>query len=216
MAAVFAGHGRQFHALSARANAFHQEFVRVLNSGAASYVAAEAADAAPLQAAAKSALAAINAPTEALFGRPLIGNATNGTAASPSGGALSGTSGATGAGTPTNVTVPLHMNGNYPQINLSVNGGRSVPVLVDSGATGLVLPIRYLGLHHLGLPTGIGIAKYDAGVNALYLTFDTTVNFGNGAVTAPTSVDAIILKYPSSISGIKTILTHQSFARFKR
>ena len=127
------------------------------------------------------------------------------------GGALSGTSGATGAGTPTNVTVPLHMNGNYPQINLSVNGGRSVPVLVDSGATGLVLPIRYLGLHHLGLPTGIGIAKYDAGVNALYLTFDTTVNFGNGAVTAPTSVDAIILKYPTSISGIKTILTHQSF-----
>lgn len=212
VASVFAGHGRQFHALSARANAFHQEFVRALSSGAASYLAAEAADAAPLQAVATSALTAINAPTKALFGRPLIGNATNGTAASPSGGALSGTSGAAGAATPTNVTVPLHMHGNYPEINLSVNGGRSVPVLVDTGAAGLVIPLRYIGLQHLGLPTGIGVASYDAGLHDVYLKFDTTVNFGNGAVTAPTTVDAVIFKYPTSLAGLKILITGQSFA----
>ncbi len=260
VAALFAGHGQQFQAVSAQAGVFHQEFLRALSSGAGSYLAAEFTNAAPLQ----GVLGAANAPAEALFGRPLIGNGTNGTAAHPNGGAggllygnggngysettsgvaggaggkaglignggtggtggagaaggaggvggaLSGTNGAAGVGDPTNVTVPLHMNGNFPQINLSVNGGRSVPVLVDSGATGLVLPIRYLGLQHLGLPTGIGIARYDAGVNALYLTFDTTVNFGNGAVTTPTPVDAIILKYPTSLSGIVAIAKGEVF-----
>jgi hypothetical protein len=51
-------------------SAFHQEFVQALNMGAGSYAAAEAANAGPMQ----QLLNAINAPTLALFGRPLIGN----------------------------------------------------------------------------------------------------------------------------------------------
>jgi hypothetical protein len=48
--------------------------VQALNAGAQSYAATEAANALPLQ----TLLNLINAPTEALVGRPLIGNGTDG------------------------------------------------------------------------------------------------------------------------------------------
>jgi len=44
ISALFDTHGRQFQALSAQAEAFHSEFVQLLNSGAASYLSAEAAN----------------------------------------------------------------------------------------------------------------------------------------------------------------------------
>ena len=44
IAAVFDTHGQQFQALSAQAEAFHNEFVQLLNSGAASYLGTEAAN----------------------------------------------------------------------------------------------------------------------------------------------------------------------------
>jgi hypothetical protein len=58
VAALFAGYGRDYQALSARAGAFHQQFVQALTSAAGSYAAAEEAGAALLQ---------------QLFGRPLVG-----------------------------------------------------------------------------------------------------------------------------------------------
>ena len=70
VASLFALHSKQFQALSAHASAFHQQFVQTLSSGARSYSATEAANA---------ALGVVNAPTEALLGRPLIGNGANGT-----------------------------------------------------------------------------------------------------------------------------------------
>ena len=44
ISALFDTHGRQSQALSAQAEAFHSEFVQLLNSGAASYLSAEAAN----------------------------------------------------------------------------------------------------------------------------------------------------------------------------
>ncbi|MCV7074822.1 PE family protein, partial [Mycobacterium szulgai] len=75
---LFAGFGQEYQALSIQVNAFQQQFVQSLNSAVGSYLATEIAVTAPL-------LAAINAPTETLLGRPLIGDGANGTAASPNG-----------------------------------------------------------------------------------------------------------------------------------
>lgn len=63
-------HGQTYQALSARAAAFHERFVQALATGGGAYAAAEAASVSPLQ----SALDLLNAPTQALLGRPLIGN----------------------------------------------------------------------------------------------------------------------------------------------
>ncbi|WP_155769953.1 PE family protein, partial [Mycobacterium asiaticum] len=64
LAALFSGHGQAYQALSAEAAAFHQGFMRALSAGGASYAAAEAANAAPIQ----SLLDAINAPVLAATG----------------------------------------------------------------------------------------------------------------------------------------------------
>ena len=85
-AALFTKYGQDFQALSAHASEFHQQFVRALSSGSGSYLAAEAAGASLLRTVQHDFLGAVNAPTEALFGRALIGNAAIGTAASPNGG----------------------------------------------------------------------------------------------------------------------------------
>jgi len=121
------------------------------------------------------------------------------------GGWLYGNNGAAGAGTPVNATVPLHQlsengtNGGLIQemVDISVNGGPSVPVVVDTGSAGLVIPVADVGLQHLGLPTGFGHGTYgEPGsgnfMTDYYATFDTTVSFGNGIVTAPISVDVPI------------------------
>src|ERR1700739_3362598 len=84
---VFSGHARAYQALSGQAAAFHTQFVQALGGAGASYAAAEAANASPLQTVEQDVLAVINAPTNALLGRPLIGDGANGTAANPNGGA---------------------------------------------------------------------------------------------------------------------------------
>ncbi len=49
--------------------------------------------------------------------------------------------------------------------------------------------------------------RYANGVSILCAQFDTTVNFGYGAVTAPTSVEVAILPFPTSLQGLGLILT---------
>ena len=290
--ALFAGYGKEFQVLGAQAGAFHQRFVQALNSGAGAYAATEAANVSPLQTLEQDVLGAVNTPTEALLGRPLIGNGENGTAASPNGGAggllygnggagfsqtasgvaggsggaaglignggaggaggaganggaggnatligtggtggaggtsaaggagglggwLFGNDGIAGAGTPVNATVPLqqvtttdaNLGTIAGQVSVSVNGGKTVPVTVDTGSAGLVLPITDIGLQHLGLPTGFHTFTF--GTSAQNLTeyavsFNTTINFGNGIVTAPTEVNVPIF----SIEHLSLSLIH--------
>jgi hypothetical protein len=87
VASLFSGHGQAFQALNTQAAAFHAQFVQALSAAGGSYTAGEAANTAPLQTVEQDVLGVINAPTNALLGRPLIGNGTNGTAANPHGGA---------------------------------------------------------------------------------------------------------------------------------
>ena len=70
VASLFSGHGQAFQQLSAQATAFDTQFVQALNAAGGAYAATEAANADPLQ----QLLDLVNAPTQALFGRPLIGN----------------------------------------------------------------------------------------------------------------------------------------------
>lgn len=79
--AVFGRHGLSFQAVSEQATAFQHQFAQALSSGGNAYGLAEAAN---VQ---QTLLDAINAPTQVLLGRPLIGDGANGTAASPNGGA---------------------------------------------------------------------------------------------------------------------------------
>jgi hypothetical protein len=78
IASLFGAHGQAHQTLSAQAAQFHQEFVQLMNAGAARYAGAEAANANPLQTLEQDLLGVINAPTEAVLGRPLIGNGANG------------------------------------------------------------------------------------------------------------------------------------------
>ncbi|WP_224770047.1 PE family protein, partial [Mycobacterium simulans] len=81
VAALFDAHAQSYQLLSAQASAFHEQLVQTLNAGAGSYASAEAAN---VQ---QALLDAINAPTQTLLGRPLIGDGANATTPGGSGGA---------------------------------------------------------------------------------------------------------------------------------
>lgn len=78
IATLFGAHGQEYQALSAKAAAYGERFLQNLVAGAGSYASAEAASASPLQTVEQNLLGAINAPTQTLFGRPLIGNGADG------------------------------------------------------------------------------------------------------------------------------------------
>jgi len=243
-------------------------------SGAAAVNPVAAAMASPAQTvsgsvgqAEQAVLNVINAPTELLLNRPLIGNGTNGaagqagqaggllwgnggtggtgTSAHPTGGAGGaaglignggtggagyntgtnayggpggqggllfgnpGISGANGTGT-TTATVPLKVYQlTEPIVYASVNGGPTVPLLVDTGSTGLVIPLRDIGIWNLGLPNGIGISGYSGGLDYIYLTFNAPVDLGGGVVTSPTAIDVPIISWPTSLANFPT-----SFSQF--
>src|SRR5258708_56486 len=86
LASLFAGHAQAFQALSAEAANFHQQFLQTMRAGGHLYASAEAANASPLQGLEN----AINAPVQALTGRPLIGNGTNGAAGTGQNGTAGG------------------------------------------------------------------------------------------------------------------------------
>src|SRR6185437_9172358 len=62
IATFFGAHAQAFQALSAQAEAFHRQFVQLINASSTSYGGAEAASASALQAAAQDPLGLINAP----------------------------------------------------------------------------------------------------------------------------------------------------------
>ncbi len=80
IAALFGVHGQQYQMLSAQAAAFHEQFVRTLSGAAGSYLSAEASSAESV------VLDLINAPTELLLGRPLVGDGVSATTPGGNGG----------------------------------------------------------------------------------------------------------------------------------
>ncbi|MGB9308549.1 MAG: PE family protein, partial [Mycobacterium sp.] len=101
IASLFALYANDYQLFSAQASGFHRQFAQALSSAAGSYLAAEAMNTQPLQALGQNVLGVINAPTELLLGRPLIGDGATGSPGQPggAGGLLYGNGGAGGAGT---------------------------------------------------------------------------------------------------------------------
>ncbi|WP_236982100.1 MULTISPECIES: PecA family PE domain-processing aspartic protease [Mycobacterium] len=127
----------------------------------------------------------------------LIGIGGSGGASGPGGvggaggsGGLLGLPGTAGLSTPLGANQTLIHPGQYgsPILNISVGGGPSLPVTVDSGASGLVVPPQYVNLATLGTSTGSGSVSYGGTVIVNYNTYLTTLNFGNGIVSQPTTV----------------------------
>ncbi|MEQ6326510.1 PE family protein, partial [Mycobacterium canetti] len=104
IAALLGSHAREYQAISARVAVFHDRFVQTLNAGVGGYAHAEALNLAGLGALEHNVLNAVNAPTQALLGRPLIGDGAAGAPgtgqAGGAGGILWGNGGAGGSGAP--------------------------------------------------------------------------------------------------------------------
>src|SRR5262245_414631 len=66
IAAVFAAHAKEYQSLSAQVASFHNQFVGVMNAGAAQYAMTEAANVSPLQNLEQQLLGAINTLTQLL------------------------------------------------------------------------------------------------------------------------------------------------------
>lgn len=122
------------------------------------------------------------------------------------GAADAGTAGsAVATGTPDTFTVPMVVNGTTePVVNVSVGGGTAAPVLVDTGAAGLVMPIWNINPFGItGLPTGFNIGQFGGSLDYLYMQVPTTVTFtdaGGDTVTADTSVDAVLFAFPADFN----------------
>jgi hypothetical protein len=101
------------------------------------------------------------------------------------------------------VLISIDQYGN-PLLNISVGGGPSLPVIVDSGSTGLLVPPQYVNMAALGTPTGTGAVSYGLSnsgrLNITYDTYDTSVNFGNGIVANHTTVAVAKTAYLGSPS----------------
>lgn len=104
IAALFGAHGQAYQTVSAQASAFHAQFVQALTGGGGAYAAAEAANVSAAQSTDQRLLDLINGPTQALLGRPLIGdgaNGANGSVFTNNGiGGNGGNGGNAGSGTP--------------------------------------------------------------------------------------------------------------------
>jgi len=124
---------------------------------------------------------------------------------------LYGNKGAAGVGSAASGTVPLYMNGAYPSVGVSINGGPNVPVVLDTGSNGFLIPIWNLGLQHLGFPTDAGIIGFGNGVAHIYLTFNVPIDFGNGIVSAPTAVNADVFAFPVNLNGLLIMLSGKTY-----
>lgn len=137
IAALFGGFGLEYQAISAQVAAYHQRFVQALSTGAGAYASAEAA------AAEQIVLGVINAPTQALLGRPLIGDGANATTPGGAGGAgglLFGNGGAGAAGAPGQAGGPggpAGLWGNGGPGGAGGNGGTTADGALEGGTGGI-------------------------------------------------------------------------------
>ena len=76
VATLFSKYGRAYQAVSAEAARFHQQFVQALSAAAGAYTGAEVANTNTLRAVKQDVLGVVNATSQKLLGRPLIGNGT--------------------------------------------------------------------------------------------------------------------------------------------
>src|ERR1700722_9222005 len=132
--------------------------------------------------------------------------------AEPAAAAASSTADAAAA---TGGTIPLTvLEGTEPAVNASIAGGPDVPLLVDTGSSGLVIPYTDLGsnfftqlesLFQLGSPETFGISGYTGGVEYVYGVYNTVpVDYlnDNGTTVLATNgpVDVELFSWSNNLS----------------
>jgi hypothetical protein len=110
----------------------------------------------------------------------------------------------------TSGTIPLTLlEGTEPAVNASIDGGGSVPLLVDTGSSGLVVPYTDLGsniftqleaLFQLGSPETYGISGYSGGVEYLYAVYNQVPVDYAGGFTTDGPVDVELFSWSNNLS----------------
>ncbi|MBW0019558.1 MAG: PecA family PE domain-processing aspartic protease [Mycobacterium sp.] len=126
------------------------------------------------------------------------------------GGATLGVQGATGpsGGEPT-IPVTVDQNINRPFVNVSIGGGPTSQLVLDTGSEGLVVPPQDVNFTSLGPITGSSQVTYGNSSNSVtetYNTYSTTVNFGNGIITTRPTTIAVVTSVSQTIGGVTTNL----------
>jgi hypothetical protein len=107
-------------------------------------------------------------------------------------------------------TIPLTvLEGTEPSVNASIDGGASVPLLVDTGSSGLVVPYTDLGsnvftqleaLFQLGSPESFGISGYSGGVEYIYATYNDVPVAYDGGFDTSGPVDVELFSWSNNLS----------------
>jgi hypothetical protein len=129
---------------------------------------------------------------------------------------LWGQAGSAGAaGGPPTAGLTYSSQNNYSTVNVSIGGGPMVPIEVDTGSSGLLIPITQVNAENLGTPTGAtGMTEYGGWGRFYYSEYSTSVNFGNGLVTAPTNI-GVYTKVEELINGNWTVIPQSEWSNPK-
>ena len=93
-----------------------------------------------------------------------------------------------------------------PIVYASIGGGSRVPLLVDTGSSGLVTTLDQLGTGYVATDQTGTITYSGASETPFnYRVYETTVDFGGGAVTGPTYVD-VIEDTPAQVAAFKSFV----------
>jgi hypothetical protein len=105
--------------------------------------------------------------------------------------------------------VPLRIvAGIEPVVDGKIAGGFKAALLVDTGASGLVITRDKIGPDSLGPIVGVGNSCFSGNLCYHYQTYNATVDLGDGAVgTAPINIVTDNVTYPSSEAGFKKFLS---------
>jgi hypothetical protein len=121
------------------------------------------------------------------------------------------------------VSIPITIaEDTEPTVGATV-GGASTTLLVDTGSSGLVVPLTDLDggstnflteldtLFSLGSPASFGEGGYSGGVDYIYLTYDNVaVDYGGVDTTAPVEVEV----YSWDPSDLSSLFTNDAFQGF--
>lgn len=103
--------------------------------------------------------------------------------------------------------VPVSVKlGTQPVSTVSINGGRRAPLLVDTGASGIVvLPSVVPNVDQL-TNVGSGVSCFSGGLCYHFETYETSVDFGGGAVADAAYVNVVTdnADYPDSVENFQT------------
>jgi len=124
---------------------------------------------------------------------------------------LIGVNGATGEnGHIPAVAITVDTQLNRPYLDISIGGGPTSTVIVDTGSVGLIVPPQDVNFTSLGAPIGTGQTIYGDSLNFStynYNKYSTTVNFGNGIITTTPVTVGVITSASHTVNGVTTILS---------